>query len=250
VLRGPRLLAVAVATLAAALAPDARADALASLEAEQTALYDRIAPGVAVLSAGGAIGAGFAVAPGLLLTAAHVVEGARDVDVLLRDGRTFRGEVVERAAGGLDVALVRIPASPPILELAQSASLRPGSVIASVGHPDGSHFVLGTGVVAQAQADGSDASLVRLQMPLRPGASGGPVVDRTGRVVGVVALGAPGTVAFAVRAEAAARALAGLAGVPLAEGARIAAGEAIPGAVPLSAPGVGARYSAPLRPTP
>lgn len=227
-LRGPLTLVPALAVLAVVtLAPDARADALASLEAEQTALYDRIAPGVAVLSSGGAIGAGFAVAPGLLLTAAHVVEGVGEVDVLLRDGRTFRGEVVERAAGGLDLALVRIPASPPILELAPSAPLRPGSMVATVGHPDGSRFVLGTGHIAQAQGDGADASLVRLQLPLRPGSSGGPVVDRTGRVVGVVALGAPDTVAFAVRAEAAAAALRGLAGVALAGRARTAVGPSI-----------------------
>jgi S1-C subfamily serine protease len=198
----------------------ARADTLASLEEDQTALYDRIAPGVAVLSAGRAIGAGFAVAPGLLLTAAHVVDGAAGVDVLLRDGRSVRGEVIERAASGLDLALVRIPAEPPSLPLAPSDGLRPGSVVATVGHPDGNRFTLGTGVVAQAAADGPDPTLVRLQLPLRQGASGGPVVDRHGRVVGVVTLGASGTVAFAIRTEVALASLRGLDGVVAAAARR------------------------------
>ncbi len=252
----PRRAAVLVCAALVAAAPGgARGDTLASLEAEQTALFDRVAPSVAVLSAGGAIGAGFAVAPGLLLTAAHVVEGTRFVDVLLRDGRTLRGEVVERGAGGLDVALVRVPSAPPPLDLAPSAALRPGSVVATVGHPDGNRFTLGIGLVAQAPGVGPDASLVRLQLPLRPGASGGPVVDRSGRVVGVVALGAPGTVAFAVRLEAAVRSLAGLSGVSLAPAPPLVAAPPPADAVPLSSHGGApvaraAPAQAPERPTP
>jgi S1-C subfamily serine protease len=204
----------ALALLAFALAaPPARGEVLAELEGEQTALFEAVAPGVAVLTAGRAVGAGFAVAPGLLLTAAHVVEGVSGLDVRLRDGRVVRGEVVERAAGGLDVALVRIPLDLPVLALAPSAGLRPGRVVATVGHPDGNRFTLGTGVVAQEPGEGPDPALVRLQLPLRPGASGGPVVDRAGRVVGVVALGASGTVTFAVRTEAALGALRALATV-------------------------------------
>lgn len=193
------------------------AEALAELEAAQTALYERIAPGIAVVTRSGAVGAAFAVAPGLLLTAGHVVGDEREVDVGLRDGRTVRGVVVERGADGLDVALVRIPADPPVLPLAPSALLRPGSIVATIGHPDGNRFVLATGLVAQAPDDAASAALVRLQLPLRAGASGGPVVDRSGRVVGVVALGAAGTVTFAVRAEAAVRALPGLSAVPVSE---------------------------------
>jgi len=202
---------------ALALAARARADTLASLEAEQVALFERIAPGVVAISAGDGIGAGFAVAPGLVLTAAHVVGAAREVGVTFRDGRTVRGTVVEVARGDRDVALVSIPATPPaILPLADASALRAGTVVATIGHPDGNRWTLALGVVAQDGADGPERALVRLQLPLRAGASGGPVVDRAGRVVGVVTLGAPGTVAFAVRIEAAVRSLAGLAAVPVA----------------------------------
>jgi S1-C subfamily serine protease len=225
---------VLAVALALAAAPRARGEVLADLEGEQTALYEAVAPGVVLLTTGHVVGAGFAVAPGLLLTAAHVVDGAAEVEVRLRDGRVVRGQVVERAAGGLDAALVRIPAELPVLALAPSAGLRPGRVVATVGHPDGNRFTLGTGVVAQEPGDGPDPSLVRLQLPLRPGASGGPVVDRAGRVVGVVALGASGTVTFAVRTEAALGALRGLAGVTVAA---LAASSPAPAAdvVPLAA---------------
>src|SRR5512141_3127130 len=96
----------------AATVPDARPDALATLEEEQTALFDRVAPAVVVIQSGDARGTGFAVAPGLVVTAAHTLHGGRDVGVTLHDGRAVRGEVAARAPGGLDLALVRIPAMP------------------------------------------------------------------------------------------------------------------------------------------
>jgi S1-C subfamily serine protease len=203
---------IAIALLALAAAP-ARAQSLAALEAEQEALFDRVAAGVVVVSAGGALGAGFAVGPGLVLTAAHVVAGRGGVAVTLRGGRTVAGSVVEIAEGGIDVALLAVPAEDlPVLALADASALRAGSVVASVGHPDGNRFTLAVGLVAQDPADSADQRLVRLQLPLRAGASGGPVVDRSGRVVGIVALGQAATAAtFAVRIEAAVRALSSLA---------------------------------------
>jgi S1-C subfamily serine protease len=202
----PRLAAAALAL--ALSAGDARGDGLASVEAEQQELFERVAPSTVVISGGGALGAGFAVAPSLLLTAAHVVGTGREVTVALRDGRVVRGAVEEVAAGDVDAALVRIPASLPPLDLADAAALRAGSVVASVGHPDGDRWTLATGLVAQDPADSADRDVVRLQLPLRPGASGGPVVDRSGRVVALVTTGAPGTVAYGLRSEAAVRALA------------------------------------------
>jgi serine protease Do len=200
-----------VIVLAALSGQHARADVLASLEAEQQELFDRIAPSTVVISGGGTLGAGFAVAPGLLLTAAHVVAGREDVTVTLRDGRAVRGTVEEVAPGDVDAALVRIPVTLPLLELGEAGALRAGSVVATVGHPDGSRWTLSVGFVSQDPSDSGDPELVRLQLPLRDGASGGPVVDRSGRVVALVASGAPGTVAYGLRSEAAARSLRGLA---------------------------------------
>ncbi|HEX9050181.1 MAG TPA: serine protease, partial [Anaeromyxobacter sp.] len=118
--------------------------------------------------------------------------------------------------GGLDLALVRIPATPDrVLELTATSSVRTGSVVAVVGHGEGLLWSFATGLVSNAAPAGPDASLLALQVPLRPGASGGPVVDRSGRVVGVVALGGGGT-AFAVRSDAVLRAFPELAGAAAA----------------------------------
>lgn len=189
-----------------ATTPDARPDALATLEDEQTALFDRVAPAVVVIRSGDARGTGFAVGPGLVVTAAHALHGERDVTVTLYDGRVVRGELVELAQGGLDLALVRIPVSPAsFLELRSATAVRTGSLVAVVGHGEGLLWSLATGLVSNAEPVGPDSALLALQIALRPGASGGPVVDRSGRVVGVVAQGASG-IAFAVRADAVLRA--------------------------------------------
>ncbi|HET8542012.1 MAG TPA: serine protease [Anaeromyxobacter sp.] len=189
----------------AATAPDARANALATLEEEQTALFDRVAPAVVVIRSGDARATGFAVAPGLVVTVAHALHD-RDVTVTLYDGRVVRGEVVERSPSGLDLALVRIPATPArVLELRSATAVRTGSLVAVVGHGEGLFWSLATGLVSNAEPVGPDAALLALQVALRPGASGGPVVDRSARVVGVVSQGASG-IAFAVRADAVLRA--------------------------------------------
>src|SRR5512146_1356789 len=131
----------------AATAPNARPDALAALEEEQTALFDRVAPAVVVIQSGDARGAGFAGAPGLVVTAAHALHGGRDVRVTLYDGRVVRGEIITTAPGGLDLALVRIPATPArLLELRPSSAVRTGSVVAVVGHGEGLLWSLSTGL--------------------------------------------------------------------------------------------------------
>jgi S1-C subfamily serine protease len=180
---------------------------------------------VVVVLSRGLLGAGVAVSPGVVLTASHLVPPDGEVDVVLRDGSRVHGTLLERA-DGVDAALVRIPAAPRALELGRAGTLRPGAVVATIGHPDGSRFVLATGLVAQSPADAADAGLLRLQLPVRAGASGGPVVDRSGRVVGIISVGAPGTVTFAVRIETAARALDALSQMALgapAAGPRVVA---------------------------
>jgi S1-C subfamily serine protease len=219
VLRAPLTVALSLGlALASATPAAARADLLAALEEEQTRIFERVAPAVVVVSHGPRTSAGFAVAAGLVVTAAHAVGDARHVEVTLRDGRTVRGEVVDRSPHGLDLALVRVPVTPAaVLDLAAAGAVREGSVVLAVGHVDGFRWSLATGIVSSAATDGAGASLLRLQLPLRPGASGGPAVDRAGRVIGVVTQGASDTVAFAIRSEVVLAAFPALAAAIAAE---------------------------------
>lgn len=189
------------------------ADPLAALEHRQQTLFDRIAPSVAYLNRGDAFGSGFFVAPGQILTNAHVVGAKETVQVVLHDGRRVEGRVLERGKGDLDLALVEVPVQDvPALPLS-AQGLRIGGWVASVGHGYGGIWTFTTGMVSNVYPLDGGRPVFQTQIPLNPGASGGPVFDRQGRVVGVVTAGieeAQG-INFAIRADVAFDALARLA---------------------------------------
>lgn len=245
----------AAALLGAALlaAPARGADVLEEAERAHQALYDRVAPAVALVTRGGRLGTGFFVrADGLLLTSGHLVGEERTVAVVLRDGRRLQGEVVERADGQIDLALVQVPVEGvATLELDALADVRVGSFAATVGHGEGdlgAVWTFGVGLVSNLHPLGAERPVLQTQIPLNPGSSGGPVVDRRGRVIGIVTAGIKeaNAVNFAIRADVAVRALSRLSAL-----AGWLVVTAPPGAVVFvdgAHAGVGPRVALPVRP--
>jgi S1-C subfamily serine protease len=189
-------------------------DPLATMERQQQALFDRVAPAVVFISNGKGFGSGFFITSGgLVLTNAHVVEKQNVVDVVLQDGRKLKGTVIERAADDIDLALVQVPVtSVPTLVLGESGDFRVGTWVASVGHGMGGIWTFTTGMISNIYPLGAERPVFQTQIPLNPGNSGGPIFDRQGRVLGVVTSGIENTNAinFAIRADVALRKLSKL----------------------------------------
>lgn len=189
------------------------ADPLAAMEARQQALFDRIAPSVVYVNRGDAFGSGFFVAPGQILTNAHVVGNKGKVQVVLHDGRRVDGTVLERGKNDVDLALLEVPVCDvPALPL-NTTSLRIGGWVGSVGHGYGGIWTFTTGMVSNIYPLAGDRPVFQTQIPLNRGASGGPIFDREGRVVGIVTAGiekAQG-INFGIRADVAFEALSLLA---------------------------------------
>ena len=127
---------------------------------------------------------------GQILTNAHVVEGARNIRVILSDGRQFVGGVVG-ADKAHDIALVRIGARDlPCAELSERP-LRVGQLVIAVGNPYGLGWTVTSGVVSAlgrelpVQRGVKLENLIQTDAPINPGSSGGPLVDTRGRVVGI-----------------------------------------------------------------
>jgi|GEM_PF-866919 len=183
------------------------ADPLAAVEAYQMRLYERISPSVIFIAQGGGFGSGFFINDtGLALTNKHVVGKAKTVTVVFQDGRKRQATVVERAAGKVDLALIQVDIkSSPALKLSGFNDLRVGSWVGSIGHGSGGIWTFTTGMVSNIYASKENTSLFQTQIPLNPGASGGPVFDRKGRVAGVVTSGILNTnsVNFAIRIDVA-----------------------------------------------
>jgi S1-C subfamily serine protease len=128
---------------------------------------------------------------GQILTADHAVEREEDIRVHLGDGRSTQARLVARDPGS-DLALLKVEATD--LAPAQHApeeSIRVGSLVMAVGRPGPAGTMATIGIVsavggAWRTARGSQLeSFVRTDATLYPGFSGGPLVDASGRVVGI-----------------------------------------------------------------
>lgn len=136
-------------------------------------------------------GSGFVYAPGRLMTNAHVVAGVTEPEVQV-DGRDVPAKVVHYD-DDLDVAVLAFDADVP--ELTFGATPASKSKVAVLGYPEDGPYDVQTGRVRSRQPLRSpdiygSGTVIRdvlsVRALVRPGNSGGPVVDTDGRVVGVV----------------------------------------------------------------
>ena len=125
---------------------------------------------------------------GMILTNAHVVGSARQVQVGLADGRKVAGTVLGRDAG-LDVAVVRIPVNDvPVAPLGNSDQLQVGQIAIAVGNPLGLERTVTTGVISALNRPGrtlGGETFIQTDAAISPGNSGGPLVDSRGAVIGI-----------------------------------------------------------------
>lgn len=135
------------------------------------------------------LGAGFFVGEDLVMTNAHVVCPPGDtMQVVMRGGQSVPGDIV-RKDDRLDLALVRVTGlrGQPI-PLGDAGALKAGDRVVLVGSPVGMEFTYHEGVVSNPSRPVLGLSYIQVDARVNPGNSGGPLVDDSGRVVGVVSL--------------------------------------------------------------
>ncbi len=163
-------------------------------------------------------GSGFIInKQGEIITNAHVVEGATDVSVVLRDGRTLKAKVLGRDTL-TDIAVVKIdpkdlPADLPTVKLGSSQNLRPGEWAIAIGNPLGLDNTVTAGIISalgrRSGEIGVDkrVNFIQTDAAINPGNSGGPLLNERGEVIGVntaIIQGAQG-LGFAIPIETAQR---------------------------------------------
>jgi serine protease Do len=135
-------------------------------------------------------GSGFIVDPkGVILTNNHVVDGADQVEVQLRDGRKFLSTDV-KTDPKTDLAIVRINAKDalPFLEMGDSEAMEVGDRVLAVGAPFGLTGSVTSGIVS---AKGRSIKVnmyedfIQTDAAINPGNSGGPLVNLAGQVIGI-----------------------------------------------------------------
>jgi serine protease Do len=155
-----------------------------------------------LLSRGLTSGSGIIIAPdGWIVTNAHVVQGARRIQVRLdqraamsaaRNGGSHHAlfeAKLQMADRDSDLAVLKIDATDlPTLELSDSSDLKQGQLVLAFGSPLGFDNSVSMGVVSSVarQLDPDSPTIyVQTDAAINPGNSGGPLVDTNGRVVGI-----------------------------------------------------------------
>jgi S1-C subfamily serine protease len=129
---------------------------------------------------------------GHVVTNFHVVQGASEATVRLADDRDYKAALVG-ASPAHDIAVLRIGVGfkrPPPVPVGSSAGLRVGQKVFAIGNPFGLDWTLTTGIVSALDRSlpterGSIEHLIQTDAAINPGNSGGPLLDSSGRLIGI-----------------------------------------------------------------
>ncbi|HJR81494.1 MAG TPA: trypsin-like peptidase domain-containing protein [Anaerolineales bacterium] len=179
-------------------------------------LVQQVMPSLVVVR-GHRFGAGSGIvwdASGLILTNNHVV-GRRLPIVVLQDDREYESRLLARDPD-VDLALLKIDATNLTPLKPASVSPRVGEMVFAFGHPWGQRNTVTRGIVSALTSaqnrSGQKIPIVRSDVPLAPGNSGGPLVNASGEVIGINAMIVGGdqsvSIAASVAREFAQKALA------------------------------------------
>lgn len=139
---------------------------------------------------------------GLVLTAAHVL-GRGPLEVTLPDRTRASAQVLAYDAGADLAALSIPPRGLTAMEMGDSSALRPGELVLALGHPLGVRGAVTAGSVISVGPSGPSGrggrrDWLTASLHLRPGHSGGPMIDTHGRLVGISTIMAGPDVGMAV----------------------------------------------------
>jgi serine protease Do len=160
------------------------------------------------------LGSGFFIrADGYILTNAHVVDNSEEVSVTLPNRNSYPARVVG-SSKDLDIAVLKIDVkNAPFLEFADSDSVQIGEWVVAIGNPLSLNYTVTQGIISGLDRLGPSpdfrTELIQTDAAINQGNSGGPLVDLSGKVVGVnvaisvTELGKAEGIGFAIPAYAA-----------------------------------------------
>ena len=145
---------------------------------------------------GAGLGSGVVVTlAGDILTSLHVVDGAKSIELTFADGSKSAGDIVTTQPEH-DIAVVRAQQPPAALvpaTLGNPASIRQGSEAYALGSPFGLYGSVSAGVISgldrsftMRDSGRTLTGLIQIDAAVNPGNSGGALVDRDGRLIGIV----------------------------------------------------------------
>ena len=125
---------------------------------------------------------------GYILTNAHVIEGADEINVRLTDKREFKAKIIG-ADKRTDIALIKIEAGDlPSVRFGKPGDLRVGEWVVAIGSPFGFDNTVTAGIVSakgRSLPQENFVPFIQTDVAINPGNSGGPLFNLRGEVVGI-----------------------------------------------------------------
>lgn len=135
-------------------------------------------------------GSGFIVdEDGYIITNNHVINGASEITVILKDGHSYPAKVVGHDEK-TDIALLKIEADGklPAVRLGNSDTLKVGQWVVAIGNPFGLDYTVTAGIISAMGRNigaGPYDNFLQTDASINPGNSGGPLFNMRGEVIGV-----------------------------------------------------------------
>ena len=141
------------------------------------------------------VGSGFVFdTNGHIITNAHVVENADEINVTFLDGRSYKAKIIG-VDPFTDLAVIKVEAIPSLLQplpLGDSSNLKVGMEVVAIGNPFGLSGSMTSGIVSQlgrllpSQDTGfSIPDVIQTDAAINPGNSGGPLLNLKAEVIGI-----------------------------------------------------------------
>jgi len=153
-------------------------------------VYEKLNPAIVSIDAqmkdGLSSGTGCIISEdGKILTSSHVVEGGKNIEITIFNGQTYKGEIVSILGRNNDLAIIKIlnpKTTLQTVEFGDSETVKVGQKVLAIGNPFGFNGTLTQGIISRI-----DYSKNKLQTDaaINPGSSGGPLVNTTGKVIGI-----------------------------------------------------------------
>ena len=160
------------------------------LEFTAEEIYEKVSPSVVEITAQSAsiisTGTGFFIDKnGTVVTNYHVIEKCTSATITLKDGRTFTVTKVLGYSESRDIAILSTNCNNSIpLELRKTA-VKTGEKVYAIGSSLGLSGTLSEGIISTAEREIGGQIYIQTTAPISPGNSGGPLLDKTGMVVGI-----------------------------------------------------------------
>lgn len=132
------------------------------------------------------VGSGFSIKENLIITNAHVVENNKNVDINLYDGTTIEGKVI-KSDFDKDLALIKIDKSLIPLNTNED-KISIGQEVYAIGAPKDIPYTMTKGIISALDRKIGENTYIQIDASVNSGNSGGPLVDDSGNVIGIITL--------------------------------------------------------------